>query len=49
MPLLQHAVVWPLAGDRQAVELPRQADSEVAHVDHFLDFAQSFAFDLPGF
>ncbi len=37
-----------LAGDRQSVELARQADGEVAHVDHLLDFALALAADLAG-
>ena len=49
MPLLEHAVPGPLAGDRQAVELPRETDGEIAHVDHLLDFAQPFRPDLAGF
>ena len=40
MPLLEHAVIWPLAGDRQPVELTAQSDGEVADVDHLLHFAQ---------
>ena len=36
------------AGDRQAVELARQADGEVAHVDHFLDLAFALGADLAG-
>ena len=36
----------PLAGDRQAVELARQPDGEVAHVDHFLDLALALGADL---
>mmetsp|Transcript_23198 Transcript_23198/g.54798 ORF Transcript_23198/g.54798 Transcript_23198/m.54798 type:complete len:339 (+) Transcript_23198:3232-4248(+) len=47
-PLLHHAVAGALAGDRQAVQLARQADRELADVDHFLDFAQAFARDLAG-
>jgi hypothetical protein len=31
------------AGDGQAVQLARQADGEIADVDHFLHFAQAFA------
>ena len=46
MPLLDHPVPRPLAGDRQAVELPRQADGEVAHVDHLLDLALALRADL---
>ncbi len=46
VPLLDHPVPRPLAGDRQAVELPRQADGEVAHVDHLLDLAFPLRADL---
>ena len=46
MPLLGQAVPRPLADDRQAVELPAQPHGEVAHVDHFLDFAQGLLGDL---
>ena len=49
MPLLGQAVPRPLAGDRQAVELPAQSHGEVAHVDHFLDFAQGLLGDLSHF
>ena len=46
VPLLDHPVPGPLAGDRQAVELARQADGEVAHVDHLLDLALALGADL---
>ena len=46
MPGLHHAVVGALGGDRQAVELPRQADREVADVDHLLHLAGPFGGDL---
>ena len=46
MPLLHHPVARPFGGDRQAVELPRQADREVADVDHLLHFAVTFGPDL---
>ena len=46
MPLLHQAMAGPLAGDRQAVELPAQADGEVADVDHLLDFAGRLGHDL---
>ena len=46
MPLLDHPVVRTLAGDGQAVELARQADGEVANVDHLLDLAEPFREDL---
>src|SRR5437660_3942295 len=46
MPLLDHPVIRPLAGDRQPMKLPRQADREVAHVDHLLDLALPLRADL---
>ncbi len=49
MPLLHHPVVGPLAGDGQAVELARQADREVADVDHLLDLAEALLDDLAAF
>ena len=49
MPLFGQAVLRPLAGDRQSVELPAQTDREIADVDHLLDFAAGFAGDLAGF
>ena len=48
MPGLHHPVVGALGGERQAVELARQADREVADVDHLLHFAQAFGGDLAG-
>ena len=48
MPRLHHAVVGALGGDGQAVELARQADGEVADVDHLLDFAEPLRHDLAG-
>ena len=42
MPRLHHAVPGRSDGDGQAVELARQADREVADVDHLLHFAQAF-------
>src|SRR4051794_41057049 len=47
MPLLDEPVLGTLAGDRQAVELARDAHGEVAHVDHLLDFSFSLGEDLP--
>ena len=41
-------VARPLRRDRQAVELARQTDGEVADVDHLLHFAQPFLQDLAG-
>ena len=49
MPLLHQPMAGPLAGDRQAVELPGEADGEVADVDHLLHFAERFLRDLAGF
>ena len=46
MPGLHHPVARPLGGDGQAVELARQADREVADVDHLLHFAEAFLEDL---
>ena len=46
MPLLHHPVARPLGGERQAVELARQADREVADVDHLLHFAVAFGANL---
>src|ERR1039458_9995575 len=37
-----------LRGHRAALELPRQADREVADVDHLLDLTERFGRDLPG-
>ena len=47
VPLLVHPVLRPLRVHRQAVELARQADGEVADVDHLLDLAQPLRVDLP--
>ena len=46
MPYLHHAVLAALGGDGQAIELARQADGEVADVDHLLDLAQALRGDL---
>ena len=48
MPRLHQAVAGPLAGDREAVQLARQADGEVADVDHLLDLTETLGADLPG-
>jgi hypothetical protein len=48
MPGFHHAVLGALGGQREAVELARQADREVADVDHFLHFARAFGRDLAG-
>jgi hypothetical protein len=37
-----------LRGHRAALQLPRQADREVADVDHLLDLTERFGRDLPG-
>ena len=49
MPGFHHAVAGTLGGDGQTVELARQADGEIADVDHFLDFAEAFGRDLADF
>jgi len=46
MPLFHHPVIGPFARNGETVELARQADGEVADVDHFLHFAEPFAEDL---
>ena len=46
MPLLNHAMTGALAVHGQTIELARQAHSEIADVDHLLDFAQAFAADF---
>ena len=46
MPGLRHPVAGPLRGDGEAVQLPRQADGEIADVDHLLHFAQALRDDL---
>ncbi len=48
MPGLHHAMVRPLGGDGQPVELPGEADGEIADVDHLLDLAQALGQDLAG-
>jgi len=42
-------VTRALGGDGEAVELARQADREIADVDHFLHLAEAFRDDLSGF
>ena len=49
MPGLAHGMAGPLGGHRQAVELARQTDGEVADVDHLLHLAEAFLEDLAGF
>ena len=46
MPGFAHVVARTFRGDGQAVELTRQANGEVADVDHLLYFAQAFLGDL---
>ena len=48
MPALEQMVARTFGGDRQAIQLAREADREVADVDDFLHFAQPFAEDLAG-
>ena len=48
VPLLHHPVAGPLGGDGQPVQLARQADGEVADVDHLLDLAEALGADLAG-
>ncbi len=48
MPLLHHPMIWPLAGDGEAVELAGETGCEVADVDHLLDLALSLRRDFPG-
>ncbi len=48
VPLLHHPVARALGGDRQAEQLARQADREVADVDHLLDLAEALGADLAG-
>ena len=47
MPGLHHAVAGPLGGDGEAVQLARQADREVADVDHLLHLAEALGAILP--
>ena len=49
MPRLGHAVAGAFRGDAQAVELARQANGEVADVDHLLNFAVAFLDRLAAF
>ncbi|RMO11514.1 hypothetical protein ALQ47_05296 [Pseudomonas cichorii] len=49
MPGFTHVVAWTFGGDGQAVKLTGKADSEVADIDHFLHFTQTFLSDLAGF
>ena len=47
VPGLGQAVARALGGDRAAVELAREADREVADVDHLLHLAEALLLDLP--
>ncbi len=49
VPGFHHAMTWALGRDGQAVQLARQADSEIADVDHFLHFTYTFGQNLAGF
>ncbi len=49
MPGLVHAMAGALGGDGEPVQLPRQADGEIADVDHLLHFAEALGDDLAGF
>src|SRR5690242_9282948 len=46
MPCLHHAVLGTLRRDGSPVELARQADGEIADVDHLLYLAETFGEDL---
>ena len=46
MPGLGHPVAGPLGSDHEAMQLPREADGEIADVDHLLHFAQALGDDL---
>ena len=48
MPGFHHPVSGPFGGDGQAVDLARQSDCKIAHVDQFLHLAQPFGEDLSG-
>src|SRR5580693_5201024 len=49
MPGFGHAMARTLRGDGEAVQLAREADREVADVDHLLYFAQALGDDLADF
>src|SRR5438128_11261234 len=49
MPLLHQTVLVPFRSDGEAVELPGQADREIADVDHLLHFAFRLDENLAGF
>ena len=46
MPGFHHAMTRPFRGDGQPVELARQADGEIADIDHLLNFAAPFLENL---
>jgi hypothetical protein len=46
LPDLSHAMSRALGDDRRAVQLTRQTDREIAHVDHLLHLAEGLAADL---
>ena len=46
MPGLGHAMARTLGGDGETVQLAREADGEVADVDHLLHFAEALGDDL---
>ena len=48
VPRLHQPVAGSLAGDREAVQLARETDREVADVDHLLDLAEALGADLAG-
>ena len=48
VPRLEHAVAGALGRDREAEELAREADGEVADVDHLLHLAEALLGDLAG-
>src|SRR6185437_16071184 len=46
MPALHHAMAGAFGCDGETIELARQADREVADVDHLLHFAKAFLENL---
>src|SRR5690606_41192260 len=49
MPLLHHSVAGTLGRDGQSVKLAREADREIADVDHLLHLAFAFGEDFSDF
>src|SRR5262249_41617329 len=47
VPGLHHPMSGPLGRDGEPVKLARETDSEIADVDHFLNFAKAFLENLP--